>query len=157
MSKVQKTPYTGKYQINDRVLVNDGGTYASNRGMIVEIKPDKPDHNYRVTFDVFASGLWLSEGELLPDNKKPYHKAADFVALINSCGTLDEACAKTGRSYNYLLQRCYILRKKGFDIKRFPLDRRLGVVGWLRECYPDVYRDLRENYPDVYNATNGKI
>jgi len=48
-----------------RVIVNDGGNYASSRGRVVEVKPG---HNYRVIFDVFSTGLWFSEDELLPDN-----------------------------------------------------------------------------------------
>lgn len=94
MSRVQKSPYTGKYQVGNRVIVNEGGTYASNRGMVVEVKPDKPSHNCRVTFDVFSRGIWFSEGELLPDESEQQQpnpkRHYDFEFGIGQVGPVDD-------------------------------------------------------------------
>jgi len=68
-------------------------------------------------------------------------KAQKLVEIVNASNTIDEAIARSGMAYNHLLSRCSTLRRKGFEIKHFPIVRQIGINGWLKDNYPDVWQE----------------
>lgn len=75
-------------------------------------------------------------------------KASELAHIVNTSNTIDEAIARSGMSYNNLMTRCNVLRRKGFEIKHFTLVRQEGVNGWLKKNYPDVYEQWQRYKKD---------
>ena len=92
----------------------------------------------------------------MPRKTKTNLPQAEFVDIFNSSDGYDEIIARTGLTLGYIQVRAWQLRKKGVELRYFPVIRRTGVYGWLKEKYPQVYQDLKNNYPDVFSAYYGK-
>lgn len=71
-------------------------------------------------------------------------KVQALVEIVNTSDSLDEAIARSGMTYNHLMTRCTVLRRKGYEIKHFPLQRQTGINGWLKEHYPAVYDEWQQ-------------
>lgn len=88
--------------------------------------------------------------------KQPKLSNAQLTEIINSSLSWQEVCQRSGMAYGPIMGRARLIRKSGVTLRNFPHIRRLGVMGWLKAKWPDVYEDLRENYPEVYATINGQ-
>lgn len=75
-------------------------------------------------------------------------KAQTLVDIVNTSGSLDEVLKRSDMTYGYLLTRCAILRRKGFEIKRFPKNNQMGINTWLRVNYPDIHQQWQQYKED---------
>ena len=92
----------------------------------------------------------------MPRKTKTNLPQDEFIAIFNSSDSYDEIINRTGLTLGYIQVRAWQLRQKGIELKKFPIIRRTGVYGWLKEKYPQVYQDLKDNYPDVFSAYYSK-
>ncbi len=96
MPKLQKSPYTGKYQVGQRIIISDGGQWFSYVGTILIVRPEKKTHNYQVRFEASMDRfmtMWFSEGELLsdlPTPTEPEHPRYTFEFGIGNIGDADD-------------------------------------------------------------------
>lgn len=75
-------------------------------------------------------------------------KAQQLADIVNTSDNLDEAIARSGMSYNNLMTRCTVLRRKGFEIKHFPMMRQMGINTWIKENYPAIYDEWQQYKKD---------
>lgn len=89
-------------------------------------------------------------------SKQPKISNAQLTNIINSSESWQEVCQRSGMAYGVIMGRAAAIRKSGTELKTFPRIQGIGLVGWLKSKWPDVYRDLRENYPEIYASISGK-
>lgn len=75
-------------------------------------------------------------------------KAQKLAEIVNDSDTIDEAIARSGMSYNNLMTRCTVLRRKGYEIKHFPLVRQAGINSWLKDNYPTIHAEWQRYKKD---------
>ena len=88
--------------------------------------------------------------------KPPKLTNVQLAEIINTSESWQQVCQRSGMAYGVILNRAGVIRKSGVEVKTFPRIQRLGLMGWLKLRWPDVYKDLRENYPDIYAAISSK-
>lgn len=74
-----------------------------------------------------------------------------FTEIWQSSQDPREVMRRTGLFYKSVVQRATKLRRLGYNLKRFPimtkaghLQGKNGVMTWLKEKYPQVYKEWKE-------------
>lgn len=73
-----------------------------------------------------------------------------FIEIWQSSQGVKEVMKRTGLFYSSTIQRASKLRRTGCDLKKFPKTTKSGgapgdgVMTWLKEKYPQVYKEWKE-------------
>lgn len=65
--------FTARFEIGDPVTIRDNGNWWDCNGQVIDVKPDKPSHHYRVAFNDgdYPMRLWFCEFELVERDDNP--------------------------------------------------------------------------------------